>query len=264
VIEAKDWNPRMNYFTFDRDKASGYTGDVDGSYKWGLPGIICPLCKAIWGGGYMYPSVDLTSIATLANFEEPRPEPIEEYERLRELVRPLLPPGAVVTPGSEFGPFVGRGQGRFGPFVMPVPWILMVQREALEKLQAEGVRGLKGCRTALRFRQRNSPELLDLEILPTSRLHPDCLPPRPPPCPRCGRDHVSLPKARLLDAATAPSDRDLFRLFHFSGVLACTERFVDACRRLGLDGLTFQPLPVSPLRQEGSPGTARGGSPPSR
>ncbi len=250
----------MNYFIVDRDKASGYTGDVDGSYKWGLPGVICPLCKAIWGGGYMYPSVDLTPVASLADFEKARAEPIEEYERLRELVRPLLPPGAVLTPGSEFGPFVGRGMGRFGPFVMPVPWILMMQREALEKLQAEGVQGLKGCRTELRFRQRTSPELLDLELLPVARLHPDCLPPRPPPCSRCGRDAVSLPKVRLLDAATAPSDLDLFRLIQFSGVIACSERFVDACRRLGLDGLSFQPLP---LRRGESPG-ARCESPPSR
>jgi hypothetical protein len=43
-------------------------------------------------------------------------------------------------------------------------------------------------------------------------------------------------------------------------VIVCTERFVDACRRLGLDGLTFQPLPVAPLKREGSP-RARGGSP---
>jgi uncharacterized double-CXXCG motif protein len=250
----------MNYFIVDEDRASGYTGDVDGSYKWRLPGVICPLCKAIWGGGYMYPSVDLTPVAALADFETARPEPLEEYERLCELVRPLLPPGGVLTPGSNFGPFVGKGVGRFGPFVMPVPWLMMVQREALEKLQAEGVQGLKGCRTELRFRQRTSPELLDLELLPVARLHPDCLPPRPPPCSRCGRDAVSLPKVRLLDAATAPSDLDLFRLIQFSGVIVCTERFVDACRRLGLDGLSFQPLP---LKRGGSP-RVRGESPPYR
>jgi uncharacterized double-CXXCG motif protein len=235
----------MNYFIIKADRASGYTGDVNGLYKWRLPCIICPLCKAIWGGGYMYPSVDLTPVATLADFEEPRPEPIEEYERLRELVRPLLPPGAVLFQGAEFGPFVGTCLGRFGPFVMPVPWILMVQREALEKLQAEGLRGLKGCRPLLRFRQRNAPELFDLEILPRAHLHPDCLPPRPPPCPRCARDGVSFPDAPLLDSRTLPEPLDLFRLEDFPGMIVCTERFVDACQRLGLDGLTFQPLPIS-------------------
>ncbi|HYO59620.1 double-CXXCG motif protein [Archangium sp.] len=56
------------------------------------------------------------------------------------------------------------------------------------ELEAEGLRGLKGCPTALRFRQRNSPELLEMELLSVGRLHPDCLPPnRKPSCLRCGR-----------------------------------------------------------------------------
>ncbi|WP_239015276.1 double-CXXCG motif protein [Archangium violaceum] len=96
----------------------------------------------------------------------------------------------------------------------------MVQREALEKLQTEGLRGLEGCRTLLRFRQRQSPELLELEILRGGRLHPDCLPTgHQPPCPRCGR-----------------------RMFALPTVIVCTERFVDVCQHLGLDGTTFRPL----------------------
>jgi uncharacterized double-CXXCG motif protein len=119
----------------------------------------------------------------------------------------------------------------------------VVQREALERLQAEGLRGLKGCRTEIRFRQRNSPELLELEILPKGRTHPDCLPPdRKPPCSRCGRIGLKRPDDLLLDASTLPSDRDLFRLEDFSGVIVCTERFVDACKRLGLDGVAFHPV----------------------
>ncbi|AKI99336.1 Hypothetical protein AA314_00963 [Archangium gephyra] len=122
---------------------------------------------------------------------------------------------------------------------------MLLQREALEKLQAEGLRGLKGCGTQLRFRQRNSPELLELEILPGGLLHPDCLPPnRKPPCPRCGRRGLTRPDDMLLDASTLPTQSDLFRLEDFSTVIVCTERFVEACRRLGLDGVSFQPLPM--------------------
>jgi uncharacterized double-CXXCG motif protein len=193
----------------------------------------------------MYPSVDLNAVAALADFEEARAEPIEEYERLRELVRPFLPAGAVVEPGSSFGPLVGKGQGRFGPFVTPLPWWLLVQRAALEKLQAEGLRGLKGCRTQLRFRQRASPELLELELLPVGRVHSNCLPPeRKPPCSRCGRHGIRRPQELLLDAATLPSHLDVFRLEDFSTTLICTERFVDACQRMGLDGVTFQIQPT--------------------
>ncbi|HZH74918.1 MAG TPA: double-CXXCG motif protein [Archangium sp.] len=120
-------------------------------------------------------------------------------------------------------------------------------REALEKFQAAGLQGIEGCRTELRFRQRTSPELLELEILPLGRTHPDCLPPeRSPPCSRCHRLGLSLPDELLLDARTLPNDRDLFRLEDFSGVIVRTERFVEACVRLGLDGVAFKPLPMSP------------------
>ncbi|WP_043430277.1 SitI6 family double-CXXCG motif immunity protein [Cystobacter fuscus] len=237
----------MRYFRVEEDRSSRYTGDVDGAHKWGLPGIFCcPVCQATWSGGSKtYPSVDLTSVSQRADFEEARAEPIEEYERLSEMVRPHLPSGAIVEPGSSFGPLVGTARGSFGSFVTPVPWWLLVRREALEKLQAEGLRGLKGCPTQLRFRQRVSPELLELELLPVGRLHPDCLPPeRKPPCARCGRRGVRLPETLLLDAATLPRDLDVFRLEDFSTVILCSERFADACLRLELDGVSFHPLPA--------------------
>ncbi|KFA93351.1 double-CXXCG motif protein [Archangium violaceum] len=234
----------MNYFRIREDRSTGYTGSVDAVHRWGLPGVRCPVCQDAWSGGAdAYPSVDLTPIISLADFETPRAEPIEEYERLCELVRPLLPPGARLEPGAGFGPFEGKAQGRFGPLFTDFSAILLVQREALNKLQAEGLRGLKGCPTALRFRQRNSPELLELELLPVGRIHLDCLPPNPqPPCPRCGHLKHPLPKPPILDASTLPEHLDLFRLEDYSNVNICTGRFVDACQRLGLDGVVFLPL----------------------
>jgi uncharacterized double-CXXCG motif protein len=235
----------MRYFRIEEDTAAGYTGYVDGAHRWKLPGIICASCKATWSATSTYPSVDLTPVASLADFEEARAEPVDEYERLCELVRPLLPPGAVLKPGMGFGPIVGKAQGRFGQFVHPVPWVLLVQRESLEKLQAEGLRGFKGCPTFLRFRQRASPELLELEVLYVGRMHPDCLPSnRKPPCSRCGYKAMPLPAEPLLDASTLPSHLDLFRLEDYSSVIVCTERFADACKRLGLDGIVFRPLPT--------------------
>jgi uncharacterized double-CXXCG motif protein len=237
----------MRYFIIEEDKSLGYTGFVNAGHKWGLPGVdTCPACKATWATtSKAYPSVDLTPVTPLADFAEARAEPLEEYERLRELVRPLLPPGAVVTPGSSFGPLVGNAQGRFGQFVSNYSDVLLVRREALEKLQAEGLRGLKGCRMEVRFRQRHSPELLELELLPVGRLHPKCLPPDlAPPCPRCGRLGLSLPREPVLDAATLPVDLDLFRLLDISTLVICTERFAEACQRLGLDGIVFLPLPT--------------------
>ncbi len=237
----------MRYFRIREDKSLGYTGFVDAAPKWGLPGVdTCPACKSTWANTTIaYPSVDLTPVTALADFAEARAEPLEEYERMRELVRPLLPPGAMVQPGACFGPLVGKAQGRFGQFVSNYSYVLLVRREALEKLQAEGLRGLKGCRMEVRFRQRHSPELLELELLPVGRLHPKCLPPnREPPCPRCGWEDLSIPKEPVLDVATLPADLDLFRLVDMTTVVICTERFAEACQRLGLDGIVFLPLPT--------------------
>jgi uncharacterized double-CXXCG motif protein len=235
----------MRYYIVEKDDSPAHTGHVDGRHKWMLPGIRrCPGCEATWSAGLApYPSVDLTPVAALADFETARAEPIEEYERLRDMVRPLVPPGCILEPGTMLGPFTGRAQGRFGSLVLALPWWLLARREALEKLQGEGLRGLKGCRMEVRFRQREAPELLELEILPAGRAHPDCLPPdRKPPCARCGRLGLSLPRNLLLDAATLPSHLDLFRLEDFSTVIVCSERFHDACHRLRLTGISFQPL----------------------
>ncbi len=114
----------------------------------------------------------------------------------------------------------------------------------MENLQAEGVRGLRGFPTELRFRQKKHPELLELEILPHGRLHPDCTPERPPPCPKCGRDYFARPEDPILDATSLPTHTDLFRLADFETTFIATERFVDAVRRLRLDGAEFRELPV--------------------
>lgn len=245
----------MRYFVVRGDNPSEYTGFIEGRHKWGLPGVdTCPVCKSTWGDDSIaYPSVDLTPVLSLADFSSGWAQPIEEYERRRELVRPFLPPGALLEPGTSLGPLWGKAQGRFGQLSSPYPWWLLVQREALEKLQAEGLRGLKGCPTQLRFRQRNSPELLELELLSGGRLHPDCLPPnQAPPCPRCGRFDISKPDNPLLDAATIPGHVDVFRMEDMSTMIVCTEPFADACKRLGLDGVVFNPVPVSGAKNRAS------------
>jgi uncharacterized double-CXXCG motif protein len=189
--------------------------------------------------------VDLSSHPERKAFEQARPEPFDEFVRLRELVRPLVPPGAQLLPGTEFGALVGTATGTFSPLFFYFVQMPVVHRAALEKLQAEGVRGLRGFPTELRFRQKNHPELLELEILPHGRLHIDCLPPdRPPKCLKCGRNGFRRPDDLILDAASLPEDLDLFRLTDFETTFICTERFVDAVHRLELHEAAFRELPL--------------------
>jgi uncharacterized double-CXXCG motif protein len=237
----------MRYFLVEEVRAPGHSGRCKATHPWKLPGVHCPLCSAIWSAGAGdYPSVDLSLLPDQQKYSARLEQDYSEFERLREQVRPLVPLGAVLWPGTSFGPLTGTARGEFGPFFVYYPWLLLMRGEAVERLRAEGVRGLRGCRTALRFRQKNPPELLEMELLPMGRLHGDCLPPdQPPPCPKCGRDGLALPDEPILEASSLPTDVDLFRLGNFLTLIIATEHFVEASRRLGYEqDIVFRELPV--------------------
>ncbi|HEX8704865.1 MAG TPA: double-CXXCG motif protein [Myxococcaceae bacterium] len=240
----------MKFYRLREDQASRYTGNLNAAHRWGLPGVQpCPAC-GIGGEGTtaaQYPCVDLSSLLAqdLKKLSDSWPVPREEFIRLRELVRPLAPAGAVLKPGARFGPLEGTGTGNFGQLFMQNPWSLCLQREALDRLRNSGVQGLQASSIRVRFRAKHPPELLDLQLESHGRFHPDCLPPPEPPCPKCGHSKgYKLPDPYWLDAASLPEHPDVFRLGDASTLIIANERLVDAARRLGLDGVLFQELEV--------------------
>jgi uncharacterized double-CXXCG motif protein len=190
--------------------------------------------------------VDLSHLPDQEKYSARVEKDYSEFERLLEQVRALVPPGAPLEPGTEFGPLVGAARGKFGPLCLYPSWTLLSGPEPLARLTAEGLQGLKGCRTELRFRKKNPPELLEMELLLHGHLHRDCLPPDlPPACTKCGRQGLKLPDEPILDAATLPSHLDLFRLAGFTTMIIATQRFVEAVRRLGYEqDILFRELPV--------------------
>ncbi|GEN07159.1 Myxococcus xanthus double-CXXCG motif paralogous family [Myxococcus fulvus] len=239
----------QRYFIVEEDRvaAARQGGMVDASHRWGLPGLLtCPGCGVTWSGAGQYlPSVDLSELAESASFERARPEPYGEFVRLRALVLPLAPPGVELSPGAEFGPLVGRVTGGVPDFTWVAGDGLLVQREALARLQEVGVRGLHGYPTALRARKKVAPDLRELELPLLGRLHPDCLPPAlPAKCTTCGRVEWALPEHPILAADSLPTDVDLFRVGDFATVVIGTERFVDAVKELGLEGLALRDVPA--------------------
>ena len=238
----------MKFYELERDPSPRYTGNLNASHKWSLPGVEpCPVCDLQPEGGTsaQYPCVDLSGLPPedQEKLLDAWPVPREEFIRRRELVRPLAPPYAVLESGAAFGPLQGSGLGYFGQLVMQNPWSLCMRREALEQLQSAGVRGLTGCPTQVRFRTKHAPDLRDIQLESHGRFHPGCLPPPNPPCPTCGvaMGH-SIPDPYVLDAATMPEHVDIFRLAGASTLLIANERLVDAVRRLELDGVTFKEL----------------------
>ncbi|WNG51734.1 hypothetical protein F0U60_52235 [Archangium minus] len=233
------------FYELREPRQSRYTGEVTLMRQWRLPGLRCPECKLTAFGGFTaYPSVDLSSFPARGEYEDRRVVSFDEFVRLREQVRPLVPPAHELLPGTAFGPLMGTATGSFSSLFFHSLWTKLIHRAAFEQLQAEGVRGLRGFRTELRFRQKQHPELLELEVLPHGRLHPDCVPGRPPPCRTCGLNDFGFPDDPILDAASLPAHTDLFRLSDFETILIATERFVDAVRRLELDEVDIRELPV--------------------
>jgi uncharacterized double-CXXCG motif protein len=224
-----------------------YTGEYSATRKWKLPSVHCPTCDASWGDiTEAYPSVDLSGLAEAKQLEKVRlEEDFQKFDRLRQLVRPLVPAWARLIPGTGFGPLVGSARGTFPQLYMLYSWVVIIRREALEQLQAEGLRGLKGCRTELRFRQRNAPELLELELEAHGSFHPDCLPPvNAEPCVTCGAYDYDVPKQPVLDSASLPEHVDVFQLRSRAGFTLINERFADTLHRLGFEEFSLRELPV--------------------
>jgi uncharacterized double-CXXCG motif protein len=236
----------VRYYWLQDVSTPQYSGEYLAGHKWLLPGITCPTCRATWGvAADSWPCVDLTSLPDAAEMEARLEEDYSEFERLREKVRPFVPPGSPLRPGTSFGPLIGQAKGQFGEVFMQNPWTLMMRRGALERLQAEGLKGLQGCPTELSFQDESPPELVELQAVLQGQLHPDCLPPdRSPPCARCGRAGIRLPDAPILDRASLPEHTDLFRLVDFSTMIIGTERLVETLQRLQYREFDVQELPL--------------------
>jgi uncharacterized double-CXXCG motif protein len=226
---------------------SRYTGEYRAERKWGLPGLQCPTCNCPYvDQSEAYPGVDLSGVPEAKQLEEAwLEEDVERFMRLRELVRPLVPAWAPLVPGARFGPLVGTARGSFAQLHMLDRDRVIIRRDALEQLQAEGLRGLEGYRTGIRFRQRNAPELMELHLEMPGLLHPDCIPPgKATPCKTCGGYIYSMPMQPLLDKTSLPEHLDIFRLRNFTGVIVLSERFVDTLHRLGFEEFSLRELPV--------------------
>ncbi|AEI62140.1 double-CXXCG motif protein [Corallococcus macrosporus] len=236
----------MKFYVVEEDRTAGFSGNLRAIPPWGFPGLSpCNSCGAAGGwAGLQYPCVDLSSLPERKELENPgRQVDFEEFSRLRNLVRPFAPSWARLEPGADFGPPTGTGSGTFGDLFMQNPWSLYVRREAMERLQDVGIQGLSGCPLNVRFRGKNPPDLLALQLELHGRLHIDGAPSDMScVCPTCGRPDHEIPQPPVLDIHSIPERADLFRLHDWPTFIVASERLVDAARRCSLTGVRFNEL----------------------
>jgi uncharacterized double-CXXCG motif protein len=189
--------------------------------------------------------VDLSALPAeeLKKLSNPWPVPRPELERLRELVRPFVPPWAELQSGVGFGPLSGKGSGHFGQLVAFYSTDLLIRGEALGQLREAGLRGLEqACPVLMRFRGKNPPEFQEVQLELRGLPHQNCVSPKSkPPCTTCGHADIRYLTPLILDSASLPEHLDVFRLGRHLDIIA-SERFVDTVRRLSLGGVKFREL----------------------
>src|SRR5947209_1120664 len=109
---------------------------IEARHRWGLPGVRCEACGATWGNvGVAYPAVDLSGLPNSRPYTKRWPVPWTEFVSLRAVVLSLLPPGAIVPPGTGLGPLIGRANGTFPDVAWQHPWTMLIRSEALARLR---------------------------------------------------------------------------------------------------------------------------------
>jgi uncharacterized double-CXXCG motif protein len=222
--------------------ARGYA--IDARHTWVVPGFDCPVCTA-WGtSGVEYPSVDLAPYPWVGSFLDAWPVDPPAHERLRALIRPLLPDGSDPRPGCEIGPLRGHAAGRYPNFVWARWHTLAVDEAAAASLQGSGLGIPALVPTRLRERSRRPPLLRELEIWPGIDLDSQTWEgANPDTCPICGRNRGKA-TGFVMKADTLRPGLDLLRVRQWPVRILATARFKEFVEGTGLTGLEFTEVEV--------------------
>ena len=215
---------------------------IDGTHKWGLPGVTCPSCRRAWGTvGITYPSVDLSHVQSEMIYREPRNVPLGEFHRMQESVQAILGKHYYLPPGTELGYFEGKIKGQPQDFVWLNSWTLLVMKKTWEMLSSSQLNLPQTTASHLRSLDRLSLEILEPELA----LSGDILLPKgnkeKDQCAICGYKFLKLPNKIVLVKKTLTAEDDIFRS-NFPTQIIATEKFKAVCEDLKIQDVTFQKI----------------------
>lgn len=235
----------MRLFQLKEDlfRKAGY---IDTVHKWGLPGVICPVCKSTWGNASLeYPSVDLTGFPDANRFVEAWPVPLETFLKMRNEVWGAFPLLPILPPGTQLGPSVGKAIGKLDGFVWRAWWSICLEASALEKLKASGLLLPVSVKAEISFK-KEVQAVFEFDLPLRGKLaNPVYDGIQLDLCTACGRDSGTLPKEILIDKDSIPEDTDIFRVRNFTTLILVTEKFVETIRSLDLKGADFEEVKLT-------------------
>jgi uncharacterized double-CXXCG motif protein len=231
------------HLTLDRSDWNRYT--LEGAHEWTAPPLACGVCGARWKTtGDVYPAVDVEGIRD----EYPVGVPAlanAAFEALAHRVSPLLPAGATLRPGTEFGPFEGTAKGRFPDLAWAESWTCFFQLDACVRLQKAGISLPVLVPAKLTLPGKGVlPDLLEPQAVPAVDLARESLnEPDRLPCERCGRQPGGFSEFLVNRGTRMPRDVDLCRARNCPTLYLVSSRFAEAADRLGLRGCLVHALP---------------------
>lgn len=237
----------MRFYQMDLSHPRRWDGRYKLERRYALPGIKkCPACKLTWGVMRTLGSVDVTGLPEAWEFEVLKPAPIEDYERLAEVVKPLCPPWAILEPGTQFGPLHGKARGSFGALSVDTWRGLVVREDVLESLQAAGLRGLLPVPVVLE-KPLKGPGLVELDPPVHGRVHPGAVPLNTGhPCARCGHHFFREYPTLRADPESLPTDLDVFVLADAPFQPLVSERFIEVLRECDTFDVEFKEVLLTP------------------
>lgn len=208
-----------------------------------LMGVECPRCDSWAMTGIQYPSVDPVTLTSdviprrhLHGSRSSEPMTVEVFNDVAKKLAPILGPDRPVEPGAHYGPLHGKATGKVPDVAWVKAWTPLVRESVFRKMLAEGIE-ITGVPADIQFKQSPQESLIELEILPTARIHPD------PPmrkCELCGR--VPTIRGRGVDAATFNHSIPLQRVREWPTKILANEAMAEFVWNQNLAGADLTPI----------------------
>lgn len=206
-----------------------------------LPGVSCPVCGAWATTGIQYPSVDASLVSSKLTNVPRTPVPLEEFDKMVRILRPILGVSRPVEPGASFGPLRGVATGRLGDFAWCNPWTVLLRESVWSRMRSWGI-DVVGVPADLQFRDGEEESFVELEALPRANLERSLI---PEACGTCGRLPIKKPDRLVLAASTFDRSIPLQRIRQLPTVFVVNEPFADYVRDNRLRDALLLPIELA-------------------